>query len=897
MQRDIKSNSTEPSQRAPSAWEILRAQLMTASPGWIAAAVLVVGVALAVIISSLAVPMARQIAPLIGTHSPPIHWGVFVFVSALFAVLSAATCIALPRIQRVAVDRDARERQFQERLDGILVGSDEGFWDWQIQTGEHWYSKRVYQILGEPEIGQSANPIDWRSRLHPDDLPTFDAAMQSRLSTGEQSTVEYRLCNASGADCWIRDRGGVVSRSEAGEPLRMSGSIIDITQERRQRIGSDLNRELLQRAEAIARVGGWKLDLVNDELFWTEQTYRIHEVPMTYRPVVARAIEFYERASRPAIIKAIETAREKGESFDLELAFRTAKGRRLWVRAIGEPIYEDGQIVGLHGTFQDISERKRSEMALLKSEQRYKLAVESAADGIWEWDIVLGKMTLDPLCCQILGYPAAEAATSLSTWTTLIHPDDVANFTAVFQAYLDNKTPHFDSRHRMRTKAGEWKWIHTRGKIVARSATGEPLHMTGTHKDISFDKEVEEQLRAAYRAAQEATRAKTEFLANMSHEIRTPMTAILGFSENLQRDDLNEQERQNAITTIRRNGEHLLTVINDILDLSKIETGKISFEKIKCSPARIACETIDLLKLRADVKGLSLKAEIVGEVPAEIETDPTRLRQILVNIIGNAIKFTELGGVRVVIRFVPDDANPKIRFDVIDTGIGLDKTEMSRLFRAFSQADSTMSRRFGGTGLGLVISRRFAELLGGTLSAESESGQGSQFSVTISTGDVSNAVFTRDLPNIEEETHIERPKDADGNRLDARILVAEDGPDNQRLISMLLRKIGATAVIVGNGHEAVQMFKSTSGTKLAFDLILMDMQMPVLDGYEATRLLRARGCQLPIIALTAHTMRGDREKCMDAGCTEYLTKPIRRAELFQCIREQLCAKPPSGAQI
>lgn len=897
MQRDIESNSTQPSQSAPTAWDTLRGQLMTASPGWIAAAVLVVGAALAVIIAGLADPIARQIVPGIETHAMPVHWGVFVCVSALFAMLAAATCIALPRIQRAAVDREAKARQLRERLDGILVGSEEGFWDWHIQTGERWFSERVYQILGEPDIGQNANPIDWRSRLHPEDLPTFDAAMECRLSTGEQSIVEYRLCHASGADCWIRDRGGVVSRSETGEPLRMSGSFIDITQERRQRIGSDLNRELLQRAEAIARIGGWKLDLVNDELFWTDQTYRIHEVPMTYRPDVSRAIEFYERSSRPAIIKAIEMAREKGESFDLELAFRTAKGRRLWVRAIGEPIYEGSQIVGLHGTFQDISERKRSEMALLQSEQRYKLAVESAADGIWEWDIVLGKMTLDPLCCQILGYPPAEAATSLETWTKLIHPDDVANFTAVFQAYLDNKTPHFDSRHRMRAHGGEWKWIQTRGKIVARSATGQPLHMTGTHKDISFDKEVEEQLRAAYRAAQEATRAKTEFLANMSHEIRTPMTAILGFSENLQRDDLNEQERRNAITTIRRNGEHLLTVINDILDLSKIEAGKVSVEKIKCSPTRIACETIDLLKLRADAKGLALKAEIVGEVPTEIETDPTRLRQILVNIIGNAIKFTELGGVRVVIRFVPDDANPKLRFDVIDTGIGMDKTEMSRLFRAFSQADSTMSRRFGGTGLGLVISRRFAELMGGTLTAESEPGRGSRFSVTISTGDVSNAVFTRDVPNVDEDVHIERPKDADGNRLEARILVAEDGPDNQRLISMLLRKIGATAVIAGNGHEAVQMYKSTCDTTQAFDLVLMDMQMPVLDGYEATRLLRARGCQLPIIALTAHTMRGDREKCMNAGCTDYLTKPIRRAELFQCIREHLGVKPPSGVQI
>ncbi len=827
----------------------------------------------------------------LGLHvAPPI--GAVVVSTILLAVAGVLGWRLMkgdPRLLRCASGLRESDDDVRARLEAILSGADEGFWEWRIDTGERWFSQRVYELLGCADETSRAGPACWTDRIHPDDRGAFDVAVESRLTSNKPSCIEYRIRCEDGDYRWFRDRGGVVERSAEGTALRASGSLTDITQERRRVLEIEMNRELLQRAESIARVGGWKLDIASNQLSWSEQVFRIHELPMTYRPDVSVALAFYEPASRAKLERAMDAARNEGAPFDLELAFVTAKGRPLWVRAMGEPHFENDRIVRLHGTFQDISERKRFEIALQESQQRYQLAVDSAADGIWDWRLPTDEVVHNASWLELFGYETDDIASSFDDWMGLVHPDDVNHVRSVLQAYLDDKTPRFESRHRMRTKSGDWKWILTRGKVVARDPAGRPVRITGTHRDVSFDKEVEEQLREAYRAAEAATRAKTEFLANMSHEIRTPMTAILGFSEHLLDGDVAEAERVRAVQTIRRNGEHLLDIINDILDLSKIEAGKLTIEKIPCSPVMVAFETKELLRVRAESKQLTLTLEIDGAVPGRIESDPTRLRQVLVNIIGNAIKFTEVGGVRVVMRFLADDEHPMIQFDVIDTGIGIADEEIPRLFRAFSQADTTMARRFGGTGLGLVISRRLAEMLGGTISVRSERGKGSVFSITIATGAIDDVPFV-DAPPTPPEFEVFEAKVPDKEApIDARVLVAEDGPDNQRLIRLMLRRAGVTPVIADNGEAAILQVESGQDSGAEFDVILMDMQMPVLDGYEATRRLRMSGFNKPIIALTAHSMRGDRERCMAAGCSDYLTKPIRRDELLSCIRRHLAA--------
>ena len=398
--------------------------------------------------------------------------------------------------------------------------------------------------------------------------------------------------------------------------------------------------------------------------------------------------------------------------------------------------------------------------------------------------------------------------------------------------------------------------------------------------------------------AEMASAAKSEFLANMSHEIRTPMTAILGFAEAAMegcpaRCDFGAGEHRQHLQTIMRNGQYLLQLINDILDLSKIEAGKLAVERIACSPCQVVAEVESLVQVRSAARGLELRIEYEDGIPETIQSDPIRLRQILINLMGNAVKFTELGHVDLVTRLASlPDGGPAIEFDVVDTGVGMTDEQAARLFKPFSQADASTTRKFGGTGLGLAISKRLGEALGGDVQlVESKPGVGSRFRLTVATGSLDGvrmlecpAESHRVLPEAQAEAAPEV------GPLDCRILLAEDGPDNQRLITHVLKKAGAEVTVVENGQLAVDAaLAATHGRRekdpeRPFDVILMDMQMPVMDGYTATSTLREQGYTGPIIALTAHAMASDRQKCVDSGCDDYASKPIDRRKLIETIR-------------
>ena len=402
-------------------------------------------------------------------------------------------------------------------------------------------------------------------------------------------------------------------------------------------------------------------------------------------------------------------------------------------------------------------------------------------------------------------------------------------------------------------------------------------------------------IEAARQQADAANTSKTQFLANMSHEIRTPMTAILGYTELLVDPDQSPNDRLDCIQTIRRNGEHLLTIINDILDLSKVEAGKMHVENIRCNPAQIIADVRSLMGARAAGKNLTLTTQYLTPIPTSIRTDPTRLRQILVNLVGNAIKFTEAGGVTITcqVHTPTHDHEPKLRIDVIDTGIGIAPEKINKLFHPFTQADTSMTRRFGGTGLGLAISKRLAQMLGGDVTVDSTPGQGSTISVTISTGPLQGVQVTSEPTEYQQDdAALPSPNDRDPE-LVCRTLLAEDGPDNQRLISFMLRKAGATVEVVDNGRRAVEKAWAAQQAGDPFDLILMDMQMPEMDGYTAAGILRQRGYQGPIVALTAHAMTEDREKCLRAGCTDFAAKPIKKEELLTIVKSY--ARTPDSA--
>jgi CheY-like chemotaxis protein len=366
----------------------------------------------------------------------------------------------------------------------------------------------------------------------------------------------------------------------------------------------------------------------------------------------------------------------------------------------------------------------------------------------------------------------------------------------------------------------------------------------------------------------------------MSHEIRTPMTAILGYSEQLLEPEQSRGDFEQAVGVIRRNGDHLLQVINDILDLSKIESGKLTVESIPCAPIQIVADVLDLLRGKASAKGLLLHAELIGPLPATIASDPTRLRQILFNLVGNAIKFTERGSVTIRLALQQEPAPPRLAFEVVDTGIGMSEEQCARLFQAFSQADTSTTRRFGGTGLGLAISRRLAQLLGGDVSMRSQPGLGSAFRLEVATGPLDAAQWIAQPELAAAGAGAAAPAAAPAVTLRARILLAEDGRDNQMLVSAILRKAGASCEIVGDGRAAVDAALAAERVGRPFDAVLMDMQMPVLDGVAATRELRAAGFTRPILALTANAMESDRQRCIAAGCDDFASKPIDRARLL-----------------
>ena len=405
-----------------------------------------------------------------------------------------------------------------------------------------------------------------------------------------------------------------------------------------------------------------------------------------------------------------------------------------------------------------------------------------------------------------------------------------------------------------------------------------------TFDDVTMLEENKRELKVAKDEAEAANKAKSDFLANMSHEIRNPMNAIIGFTDILRRGfEENEETRREHLNTVHASGNHLLSLINDILDLSKIESGRMEMELCGCQPHRLMSEVVSVMKMKADESHLDLEWGVNGTIPHTIESDPTRLRQILMNLVGNAVKFTEEGAVRITADF--DASKQQMHFSVVDTGIGMTKEQCAKIFEEFVQADSSVTRRFGGTGLGLAISKRLAEGLGGKITVESSPGEGTTFRCTVSTGNIGETRLLRHDEAIQALSREEQQSVGSATTIrfrPSRVLVTDDTPANRRLVSLVLRKAGLIVDEAEHGQHALDCV-----AKQDYDLLLMDMQMPIMDGFTATRTLRSSGVKTPVFALTANVMQSDRERCEEAGCNDFLTKPIDIDQLLAKLAEYL----------
>lgn len=509
-------------------------------------------------------------------------------------------------------------------------------------------------------------------------------------------------------------------------------------------------------------------------------------------------------------------------------------------------------------------ELSRARSALEHSERRLMLALD-VGHGVWDWNVRSGKVFFSRNWKSILGYGDSEIGDSLDEWSSRVHPEDLPRAREDMLRHFRGEASAYRREFRLKSRDGSWRWVLDQGMVFEREADGAPARVVGTFTDITEQKQGQLALQEMRDEALHSAQVKSEFLANMSHEIRTPMNGVLGMLGLLQDSDLVGEQRE-WLDLAKVSAENLLTVINDILDFSRIEAGKLDIHVEPLDLRATLDEVLRLLNVSAAGKGLALSLEVAADVPPMIGTDGGRLRQVLLNLVGNAVKFTSAGKVTIQVRRGDAEHAGCLHFCISDTGIGMAPPVLEKIFEAFTQADASITRRFGGTGLGLAISSRLVRLLGGEIWAESEVGKGSRFHFTL-------RCLT---PDAEPEKIVDAPAAVSEHGLN--ILLAEDNPVNQRLAAALLARQGHRVMIATTGGRAVDLWRTGQ-----FDVILMDMLMPEMDGIQATCCIREEelgtGAHIPIIAMTANAMEGDRERCLAAGMDDYVSKPIVAAAL------------------
>ncbi|USO00148.1 MAG: response regulator [Phycisphaeraceae bacterium] len=496
--------------------------------------------------------------------------------------------------------------------------------------------------------------------------------------------------------------------------------------------------------------------------------------------------------------------------------------------------------------------------------------------------------------CKISGYERGELlGRNHRVLSSGQHPKSF--FTEMFRVIAKGGVWRGDICNR--AKNGSLYWVDTT-IVPAIGEDGRVDAYIAIRSDITERKLREQSSVDAYEHIKELCNLKTEFFANISHEIRTPLTAILGYTELLFDDAIDPAERSAHLNTIRRNGEHLLRMVNDLLDATKIEAQGLGVELVDTDTVEAVVEVIASLQIRADGKGLPIALEFETPIPPTIFTDPVRLRQILTNLLGNAIKFTEVGRVRVAVGLEHRGGVPMLRVEVADTGIGIKPETIGRLFEPFQQADASTTRKYGGTGLGLCISRRLATLLGGGITVRSTPGVGSSFVLHVPTGPLGHdGLLGADEAHQRARRYhntlrgVETPSPNEHPLHDRSILLVEDGPDNQRLLAHFLRNGGAAVTVAEDGQVALDLVERG----VTFDAILMDVHMPRMDGIEATQRIRALGVATPVIALTAHASGEDCDRCLAAGCDDYLTKPITCDALLGTLARWIDARDRDAA--
>ncbi len=655
------------------------------------------------------------------------------------------------------------------------------------------------------------------------------------------------------------------------------GSIIEIEQQRKdQQLAQtifDSSPECMAVLDTQGRIqlvnSSWKNFVQEIDLpQWAENWYG-----MNYQKILDKAVS--TNAEAPSAWQGvIAVLGRKLDSFTLEYQYDSPYQSMFYCMKVYPVLGSVQEVVVAHA---NITERKNAEAALYASEQLCKLALEGAGEGVWEHHLQTDTIKLSKRFEEILGFAEGQLGDACHLWNNCIYAEDQAHALNNLKVYLEGNAGVYYNEFRMRCKDGTYKWVLARGMVTERDASGKPSRLIGTLADISERKQAETRLLEAQQAADAANFAKSRFLATMSHELRTPLNGILGMAQVMAQPQLLEADRLSYAQTILRSGNNLLILLNDILDLSKVEAGKIDLECIAFCPALLIDEVNKCYAEAAINKDLKLKISVNFLLEQHYLGDPHRLRQILNNLVSNALKFTREGMVLIEGREISRDKDSAVlEFAVIDTGIGIAKDKLAALFKPFSQIDSSITRQYGGTGLGLSIVQKLAQQMGGDTGISSEPGQGSRFWFTIKATVVERVTELRSRVNSVESL-----------QLTGRVPLVDDSETNRNVITAMLRQSDIMLHLAENGLEAVDWI-----TQQPVDLVLMDVQMPVMDGYETTRNIRLWEANqnkqpLPIIALTAAAYAEDRQRCLAAGMDDFIAKPIYFEKLMETLARWL----------
>ena len=806
--------------------------------------------------------------------------------------LAFATERALRQIHESTIRAQGAEIERRAADNSLLTMAEQiaqvGHWRVNFSDGRPIYSESFLRIAG---LDPAAPHPTFTRLCHPEDRERVEAISAAAIAGGGDFEFEARVVRPDGSvrDIMVR---GTCNKDRAGRTVGLFGILMDVTD--RLRIQAEIRRSE-QRYRSLADslpLLVWTLDPGSGEATYANARFEEYYGPIG--PSRAQRLGRNHPDDAPAMEAAWQAARANGRGYDGQWRLRARDGSYRWHKLSLTPVRsaaDPDEVTEWIGTALDIDEIVSARLAVEDTSRLLGIALEGAEAGTFDWNLRTGITLLSPESARLYGLPETREPVGLSPteWTAAVHPDDVVETWNRIHQAIDSRA-RFTAEYRVGAR-----WIYACGRTLY-GRDGRPYRMSGLHLDITERKAAEAALRAVTAEAQAATAeaerasaAKSEFLAAMSHEIRTPLNGILGYADLLLERPHRDAEERRRLELIRVSGETLLTVVNDVLDVSKIEAGQFELDPLPFALGKLIDDTVAIMRGSALKSALTIEARIDPHLPGTVVGDATRLRQVLFNLLNNAVKFTPAGSVTLTVRCEGSRPLPSgetaeaLRFEVADTGIGIAPSHRDRLFKRFSQVDGSISRRFGGSGLGLAICRHLVTMMGGEIGVESEEGVGSTFWFTLALPWAVSVPPAGAAP-------VPAAREAGAGPGGARILLVEDVPINQTLARAVLEAQGYRVDVAGDGAGALaaiaEVYGSGGPIPDPYAVVLMDVQMPGMDGLTATRRIRAldgQAARLPIVAMTANVLDGQVQDLLEAGMDDHVGKPFKRAHLCATI--------------